>query len=616
MTQDPYRLLARHLPSTAVMMFDHDLRFVLADGPELEQNGTSPAQLEGKLLRDAVEPAFAALVEPNLRRALAGIRFQAELPFGDLIYLYTYEPVLDADGSVRYALVMGQNITPLRQAERDAVTSEARMRSMVHHAPAVVFVIGADRRFRLSEGLGLAHLGLQPGQVVGQRVDDVYAGQTVLLEALNRGLEGQDVVADVPVGDQIWETRYAPVRDANGQVTEVVGVASDVTQVRRAETAVRQAQRLQALGQLAGGVAHDFNNMLAVIMGAAEELASARIGTDATLCSAIMAAADRAGQLTRQLLVFSRRGIVSPDLVPVDATVSEAVLLLRRSIDRRVTVITHLDAGQACALIDLAQFQSALLNLGINARDAMPGGGEIRITTGRARLDATACAARGLPLEPGDYVEIAVSDSGVGIPREIIERVFDPFFTTKGVGKGTGLGLAAVHGAIHGAGGTVTVTSEAGLGATFRIYLPLAQERPAADAAMPPLAATGRGLILLVEDEPLVLLGIQRTLVALGYDVITAVDGVAGVERFRECHDRLAAVICDGIMPRMSGVDAIAAMRRVNPTIPMILCTGYAPEQLNPQETDAYEALITKPFLTQALAQTLARVLAARVTPA
>ena len=606
---EAYELLARHLPSTAVMVFDHDLRFVLVDGPEIARHGHSKAKLEGKLLHDAVDPAFAGMVEPNLRKALEGTRFRDELPFGELFYAYTYEPLLDESGCVKYALVMAQDTTALRQAEREAVRNEARIRSIVSSMPAVVFVIGADRRFRLSDGLGLSRLGLKPGEVVGRLVDDVYAGQTALLGHLDRALGGDALVADVPVGNQIWETRYAPMRDADGSVAEVVGVASEVTVARRTETSVRQSQRLEALGQLAAGVAHDFNNMLTVIMSAGQELTANLSGTPHTeLTEMIVSAADRAGQLTRQLLSFARTGHAAANPVVLDTVAEEASNLLSRSLGPRIQIHTALRASGAVVVVDVAQLQSAILNLGINARDAMPDGGSLSLSTEVVSLDARACAVMGQSVVPGRFGQLTVADTGVGIPAEIIDRVFDPFFSTKAVGKGSGLGLAAVYGTVRSCGGAVTVESEPGRGTTFRLLLPLSDEAVIDPVtAAPATGAPSRGLILLVEDEPMVQEMAKRLLTSLGYDVILAKDGLEGVDRFRAVHRQLAAVICDGQMPRMSGVDAMGHMREIDPDVPIVFCTGYAPAGPDEVVGAAWQAFIAKPFRRDALAELLAR---------
>ncbi len=611
-----YALLVTNLPASAVMMFDHDLRFVLADGPELERNGRTKQQLEGRLLYDALEPGFAALVEPNLRAALAGQRFRAELPFGDLQYLYTYEPLRGADGQVAYALVVAQNVTALREAERSAQQNEARIRELMGNVPGVVFAIGADRRFRFSDGLALNRLGFAPGEVDGRRVDEVYAGQVELLHHIDRALAGQRFSADVPVGDAIWETRYTPLFGKDGAVAEVLGVSFEVTDRRRAEAATLQAQKMEAVGRLAGGIAHDFNNMLAVMMSAAEEL-SLSLREDPSLLEAsnlIVGAATRASQLTRQLLAFARSMPLTSGPLVVDDIVREAVSLLSRSVDRRIRIHAALDAPGAVAVIDAAQLQTALINLGLNARDAMPDGGDLTISTTAVRLDDGLPDAHGGVITPGSYIRISVADTGVGISRENLARIFDPFFTTKDVGQGTGLGLAVVYGTARAHGSSVTVDSEPDKGTCFHWYLPqsaLAAPAPEVDV---PAAVTGKGLVLLVEDEPLVQRVGRRLFASLGFEVLCADDGQQGLALFTQHREQLTLVLCDVIMPGMSGPETVRRMREIDRLVPIALCSGYASEPLN-MRADELAPVIMKPYRRAEIEALLAMATARTTRP-
>ena len=596
-----YALLVTNLPASAVMMFDHDLRFVLADGPELERNGMSKHLLEGRLLYDAVDRDFAALVEPNLRAALAGRRFRAELPFGDLQYLYTYEPLRDDAGEVAYALVVAQNVTALRQAERSALQNEARIRELVGNVPGVVCAIGADRCIRFSDGLALRRLGLASGEVDGRRVDDVFSGAAELLRHLDTALDGERVVADVAMGEAIWEVRFTPIRPGDGAVSEVLAVGFEVTDRRRAEASTLQAQKMEAVGRLAGGIAHDFNNMLAVMMSAAEELSESLADRPDLLDAStlIVSAAARASQLTRQLLAFARNRPLSAGPVVVDDIVREAIGLLSRSVDRRITVISALGAPGAVSVIDAAQLQTALINLGLNARDAMPDGGELTLSTSVVRLDQSLHDAHGGAIAPGDYVRISVADTGVGIASEHLARIFDPFFTTKDIGRGTGLGLAVVYGTARAYGSSVIVESEPEKGTRFDWFLPLCPgtvDRPAPEAHAPmPARPTAAGVVLLVEDEPLVQRVSRRLFEGLGFEVVCASDGQEALALFAEQHDSIDLVICDMIMPGPSGLEVVRRMREIDPSVPAAICSGYSAEA-PPQADDQLLETIAKPF--------------------
>jgi nitrogen-specific signal transduction histidine kinase/CheY-like chemotaxis protein len=417
------------------------------------------------------------------------------------------------------------------------------------------------------------------------------------------------VVADIPVGEMIWETRYSPIKGPDGIVVEVVGVSFDVTEQRRNEISNRQSQKLEAVGRLAGGVAHDFNNMLTVIIGAAQELGFELKHQPhlAGLSSTILCAADRAAKLTRQLLMLARNAPSEASPVVADAIVQESVGLLRRSIDRRVRISTKLGAGSAVVVVDAGQLQNSILNLGLNARDAMPGGGDLVISTDIVELDGSASSGMCAPLVPGAYLRISVTDCGVGIAPDIVSRVFDPFFTTKEVGKGTGLGLAMVYGTARAHGGTVTVDSEPGRGSIFCILLPVAPDAaPGMEPRQRPVSP-GTGLVLLVEDEPLVRQTGKMLLTSLGYDVVTAGDGTEGLSKFNKLHNNLVAVLCDVVMPGMSGPDAVQLMKQSDPDVPVVMCSGYASTKLEVAQIGDVE-VIAKPYSREDLGSILSRL--------
>jgi len=411
------------------------------------------------------------------------------------------------------------------------------------------------------------------------------------------------------------EERTFPVLDRSGNPYRVAGLGSDVTRRRELEQSLQQSQKLEAIGQLAGGVAHDFNNMLTAIMGATDELAQmVEDPEQQALCGLIASASDRASELTRGLLSFSRKGKLHAAPLDLHEVIRDTVRLLERSIDRRVRVLVEFGAPAAVVVGDPAQLQNAVLNLGINARDAMPDGGELHISTQLCTLDASACSGLSLDLRPGTYLQISVRDTGVGIPPEIRGRIFEPFFTTKPVGQGTGLGLAAVYGISVEHGGTVSVESEPDKGSVFHLYLPLSDLscpslRPAGEAE------AGSGLVLLADDEPLVRDVGHQLLQSLGYQVVLARDGEEAVRAFDLHHTRLVAVLCDLVMPALSGTDATVRMREIDPNVPVILCSGYPREDRTRGASPVSDAFLPKPFHRSELSRVLSRV-ARRSVPA
>ena len=404
--------------------------------------------------------------------------------------------------------------------------------------------------------------------------------------------------------------RTFPVPDANGRPWRIAGLGSDATRRRELEATLRQSQKMEAVGQLAGGVAHDLNNMLTAILAAADQF-SHSTGTpeQRELCHVVVTAAERSAELTRRLLAFSRKGNVRSAPVDVHGVVRETVRLLERSIDKRVVIKAELKADRAVVVGDASQLQGALLNLGLNARDAMPDGGDLTITTAMRVLDQSACATLPFDIKPGRYLDLGVRDNGIGISPENLTRVFEPFFTTKPVGQGTGLGLAAVYGTAIEHGGAVTVYSELRQGTVFHLYLPLYKED--APAAEPPvIAQAGTGLVLIVDDEPLIRKVGAQLLEGLGYEVVTAQDGAEGVRKFSEHHDRLVAVMCDLVMPIMSGADATRRMRELDPKVPIIVCSGYPRDERAGSATLGrnYDGYLPKPFRRGDIAEILAQL--------
>ena len=424
-----------------------------------------------------------------------------------------------------------------------------------------------------------------------------------------------------PDGRENWyEWTATPIR--RGDRLLILGVDRDVTERRQAEDErerlkqqLLQAQKLEAIGTLAGGVAHDFNNLLTGIIGYANLLRTeAPPGSDVhQSAQAIESAARRGGQLTAQLLAFARKS--RRENVPVDLheAIGDASSLLRRTLGENIAIHQDLAATASVVHGDPAALQQVILNLAVNARDAMPGGGEIRISTRSVDLVEDDPQVR-QDLSPGRYCEIVVSDTGTGIPPEIRDRIFEPFFTTKDPGKGTGMGLAMVYGTVRDHGGSVDVQSQVGCGSSFRIYLPAAAGNAAGDAEDErgePICGSGR--ILVVDNEEIVRQALTGMLESLGYQVTAVGDGDQAIDYYRE-HDReIDLAIVDLVMPAMSGIECFQALRQVNPQVRVVLSTGYglteeAEELLAADQVGVAE----KPFGLLRLSQVVAAALKGR----
>jgi PAS domain S-box-containing protein len=379
-------------------------------------------------------------------------------------------------------------------------------------------------------------------------------------------------------GELRWlEVGKAPVRRSDGSISGVVAFAVDVTQRVQLETQLRHAQKMETVGRLAGGVAHDFNNVLAGIVGSAELIKLAGDDPNVTeLADRILEASSRAAELVRGLLTFARKSPSRPTDLDLHDLVASVVQLTSAVLDRRTRIEQALEAPLRHVVGDAALIQSALLNLVFNARDALSVGGIIRVATRNVELTPDTPLSHLKPQVGGAFVEVCVSDTGHGMPPEVLGHLFEPFFTTKPAGEGTGLGLSAVYGTVRQHGGGLHVTSEVGQGSSFSVYLPLATGPASVAPSRTPADARGTECILFADDDALVRTAARDTLSALGYDVLLAADGDEAVEMHRKHAGRVRAIVLDVMMPKLGGPDAFRLIHAAEPELPVILVTGYA----------------------------------------
>jgi nitrogen-specific signal transduction histidine kinase/ActR/RegA family two-component response regulator len=399
-----------------------------------------------------------------------------------------------------------------------------------------------------------------------------------------------------------------PVRNRAGDVIAIVPEAMDLTDRRIAEEQLRHAQKMEAIGQLTGGIAHDFNNLMAGVIGA---LALTRRRIDAgklddigKFMEAADASARRAAMLTQRLLAFARRQSLAPSVCDVPALITGMTDLLHHTIGESVSLEIARSDGVWPAMADAHQFENALLNLVINARDAMPEGGRLKITVANRTL-GSADVGLASEIHAGNYLEIAVSDSGTGMPPEVIQKAFDPFFTTKPIGQGTGLGLSMVYGFAKQSGGFASIDSTPGQGTTVRLYLPRAVvERQAAEVAEAAELPAGRGeTILVVEDDPTVRLLAVATLNDLGYRCLDASDASTGIPILLS-PSRIDLLLTDVGLPQTNGRQLAEIARQHRPGLKVLFMTGYAEKAaVRGQFLDEGMDLITKPFDLEAFSQ-------------
>jgi PAS domain S-box-containing protein len=413
-------------------------------------------------------------------------------------------------------------------------------------------------------------------------------GRPHVLEHLARARLGAgeklEVVAQAKDGCPIdVAVTVSPVRDQAGEVTAVSAIIRDLSERKRLEEQVRQSQKLEAIGALAGGIAHDFNNILNVILGYGE-LALDRVPPEHAVhrhLTQIREAAERAAALTRQLLAFSRRQVLEPRVLDLNLLVSGLEKMLRRLISEDINLRTLLAPHLGRVKADPTQIEQVILNLVVNARDAMPKGGNLTISTANVELDE-AYVRRHSPVQAGSYVMLAVSDSGVGIPPDVLPHIFEPFFTTKEKGKGTGLGLSTVYGIVRQSNGHVWVYSEPGKGTTFKVYLPLSLETPEAKAL--PVALEGlRGTetILLVEDADGLREVAREFLEGSGYTVLSASNGAEALQIADRHSEEVSVLVTDVIMPGMSGEELARKMLAAKPSLKVIYASGYTADAIS-----------------------------------
>jgi PAS domain S-box-containing protein len=398
--------------------------------------------------------------------------------------------------------------------------------------------------------------------------------------------------------------------DQGGRPRRIIGTLRDVTEQKRLEADLLQSRKLEAIGRLAGGVAHDFNNLLTSILTAVEfasESLPPKAPAREDLAMAIEAAG-RAAELTRQLLSFARRQTVVPRVVDLNALVGETERLLRRTLGEDVRLVTALASRLWPVRADPTQLQQALVNLAVNARDAMPHGGVLTVETANVTVEEGAARA-GPDLAPGRYVRLCVADTGEGMDPDTVERAFEPFFTTKEGGRGTGLGLATVYGTVVQAGGQILVDSEPGVGTTFKIWLPGVEDEAAQQATpRPPAPRGGSETVLFVEDDPLVLATSARALEAHGYRVLRARSGEEALAIVRE--ERVHLLVSDVVMPRMPGPTLAREIDRLRPGIPILFVSGYtAGAALGVVLRERGDAFLPKPYTPRSLAEKVREVL-------
>ena len=544
-----------------------------------------------------------------------------EVEFVSNVYLEDNYPVIQCN--IR-------DISERKRAEQELIESKALLEAVVENIPLMLFLKEAEElRFVIFNRAGEELLGYDRTALLGNNNLDLFPPeQAAHFMAKDREvLDGETGIMDIPEelietakGEQrLLHTRKVCIKGSDGKTKYLLGISEDITERKQAdalrislEEQLRLQQRLETVGQLAAGVAHDFNNILTGITGftqfALDSLPAA--GASRKDLTEVLTLAKRAAELTSQLLAFSRRQPLQPNVLNINDVISNLANMLGRLLGEHIKIKFELADDLGAVKVDPGQFEQVLMNLAVNARDAMPDGGILTIGTSNAELDEE-YARMHVGVTPGQYVSLTVSDSGCGIKPELLNHVFEPFFTTKEIGKGTGLGLATVYGIVKQHGGNIWVYSEPEHGTAFKTYLPRVMDEISAVAtAEPSNTCTGTETILIVEDDPFVLKVAQGILTSFGYHILSATLPSQAEIVLAEHGDTIALMLTDILMPERNGHQLYESVHARFPRMRVLYMSGYPADVIDNQGVlDSNAAFISKPFTANALGRKVRDIL-------
>jgi PAS domain S-box-containing protein len=613
------RAVADRIPAM-VAAYDEHGRYRWANREYRERLGVGEDELRGRTVAEVVGPAAWSVIAPHFAGALAGEerRFEGDiqLPFGKRFGAVSMTPDCGEDGCVRGVVTI---VVDPSEARRALDESQSWYRALVETTYDWIWEVDAEGRYTFAGPVVEKFLGYRPDEVIGKTPFDFMRPA----EAARVGRLFAEIVTNrrpfaalVNVNlhraghEIVLETSGVPVFGADGELRGYRGVDRDVTERVRLEGQLRRAQRLEALGLLAGGIAHDFNNLLSVI-GAASELALGELRPGEPLhadLAEIRAASLRAEAVTRQLLAFSRHQLLEPRAIEPAALLHGLETMLRRLLGEGLSVSCDVAASTGRFKADPGQIEQVVMNLAINARDAMPSGGRLAISARDARIGAERAAPLGIA--EGDYVAITVADTGIGMDAATVARIFEPFFTTKPVGKGTGLGLATAYGIVRQSGGAIAVSSTPGVGTAFEVLLPRTLDAPAdgfAPTAQSAHAASlGAEMILVVEDEGPVRKLLGRLLTKAGYTPLLAADATEALRLARDRGPEISLILTDVILPGAGGHELSAQLSPLCVRAKVVFMSGYSDDVVARHGVrDVGVRFLAKPFSGESLRRTV-----------
>ena len=631
--ESEFRTLAENAPNP-ILRYDRDCRRLYVNPVLIKMSGCQVENLLGSLPTDEsmVSASQGQRIMECVKQVVeSGRVVEDEVYFTAadgrrFYYLVRYAPEKGADGKVATVLSISTDITERKVMEESLAERERAFRTLVENTPDAIVRYDLNKRrvyFNPAFEAAARRAGLDPAQMRGRTPLEITSGKPEVghrnAEAIERVIrEGQpvefEVSVEVPSGEiYACHCHFIPEFDGEGRVTSVLNIIRNVTEQRRLEDQLRQSQKMEAIGQLAGGVAHDFNNILAAIIMRTElaELDGGLSEGAAECLQQVRDYAERAANLTRQLLLFSRKQIMQPRDLDLGDVVTDFARMLQRIIGEDVRLQLRLHPVSLVTFADQGMLDQLLMNLAVNARDAMPDGGSLTIETGEELVDDE--TAQQEEVMPGRYVWLRVMDTGCGIPTAILPHIFEPFYTTKEAGKGTGLGLATVFGIVKQHRGWIKVESTPGQGTRFQVHLPVSNNptTPETPKGHVTVLRGGSQTILFVEDDEAVRDGTAALLRQFGYHVLLAASGVEALEVWKIHAREVKVLITDIVMPGgMNGQELAAELLRENPQLRVILTSGYSVDLAGKNiDLQAGEAFLQKPFsmrdLLEAIRSTL-----------
>ncbi len=611
--------------SDAFFTLDREWRFTYVNAEAERVLERSREELLGRVVWDEFPAAVDRRFHEAYHRAMehdVSVRFEEYYP--PLECWFRVHAYPSEEGLAVYF----QDVTSRRKAERALQESEERFRQLAEHIESVFWIAAPD-------GETLEYVSPAYTDIWGEPPDVLYEDSSRWLErvhpedrerverALARRPSGEyAVVYRVvdPDGEIRWMwDRAFPIRSEKGEVRRIVGVAEEITEQKELEEQLRQAQKIEAIGRLAGGVAHDFNNLLTVIQGHSQ-IVRDELATDSPLrqdIDRVLQGVRRAARLTEQLLAFSRRQVLKEEVLDLRRVVSELEPMLRRLIPERIELAFDVPHEAHPVEADPHRLQQVILNLAVNASDAIEGRGAVRFAVDTNVMSPSDAEERSWEIEPGSYARITVEDTGAGMTEDVRRQAFDPFFTTKPEGKGTGLGLSMVYGIVKQSRGHIMVETEPGRGTAFQVLLPLVENYPSEiDAPVAPEAGVqdeGRGQrgasVLLVEDDETVRSVARRILERDGYRVIGAGNGREALEIIQSGEHDIDVIVSDIIMPELGGAEFVDRLESVRPDLEVVLMSGYSEDELTPRVRERAREVLGKPFLPEELTSAVRKTL-------